>query len=460
MHEELEARLWAARDHLPGPDPGATARAASGLRAGERQRRHRVPLRRLGFALATAGILGLVVVLAILLIAAPKDQTTPAAPHWRPGDVVVPDLRGRLLKDTSGLVRGTLLTRPAAARRVDGVTPGTVLDQNPPPGTSVARESYVRLTVAVPTGPGGGAREQMPDFTLQLVDPPQGQGREVSLASLRGKVVVLAFTASWCEPCVAETAALNYLLGYDLVAIATNDTVSDARSLKHEGQSFRLAADPSGDVTAKAGVASPPSTVILDRDGHIAARFNRSVRRDDHEIYPLLDALRAEQPVRVEPGKETPMGLSVEQTPPLDPALVPDALLADRFCEIDQTKVWRLATSAGGTSLYVARAPGNDFMIATLNGRGFGGTIGCGTGGPLGRGDIGFGIQAKERTITLAYAIVPDGYTEATVNGRRFPIEHNGLVLDGPYPEDTVVRFSGPAGTRDVPLVRSPSMLP
>lgn len=472
MHEELETRLSAARDHLPGPDPSATARVVNGLQVEGWPRRTRRPLRRLGVALAAAAILGLVAVLAILFVAAPKDRTTPAAPHWRSGNIVVPDLRGRLLNDVSerirgrvidpatGRVSGSLRTRAAAARRVDGVAPGTILDQTPPPGTSVAEETYIRLTVAVPNGPGGGPREQMPDFSLRLVDPISGQGREVSLASLRGKVVLLAFTASWCAQCVSETGGLQYAtVQYDVVAVATKDTVSGARSLKHEGQSFPLAVDPTGDVSLGAGIASVPGTVILDREGRIAARFNRSIRANDDEIYPLLDALRAEEPVRVEPGTEPPMGLSVEQTPPIDPALVPDALLAVPACEIDQTKVWRLATSPNGTSLYLARAPGSDFMVGTLNARGFGGGIGCGTG-PLSRDDFGFSLAAEGRTVTEAAAIVPDGYTAATVNGERFPIEHNGLVLDGPYPDDTVVHFSGPAGTKNVPLVRFPSILP
>ena len=471
MHEELETRLRAARDALPGPDPGATARVARGLDTPARRPWRWIPLRRVGVVLAMAAVLALVAVLAVLFVAAPKDRTTPAAPHWRSGDVVVPDLRGRLLNDVSDLVRGraidpayggvtgSLRTRAAAARRVDGVKPGTILDQTPPPGTSVAEGTYLRLTVAVPTGPGGGAREQMPDFSLQLLPLTPGKAHEVSLASLRGRIVVLAFTASWCKPCVAEIGALPHLTTqYNVLAIATNDTVSGARSMRHEGQTFPLAVDPTGAVLTKIrAVATLPATVVLDREGRIAARFNRSVRVNDQEIVPLLEALRAEQPARVEPGTATPMGLSVERTPPIDPDEVPDWLLTLPPCEIDQTAVWRLATSPGGTSLYVARVAAGGFMVATWNENGLG-SGGCG-GAALGRSDFGFGTAGLGPTVNNAFAIIPDGYTEATINGERFPIAHNGLVLDGPYPSDTIVHFSGPAGTKDVPLVR-PSRAP
>ncbi len=50
-----------------------------------------------------------------------------------------------------------------------------------------------------------GERPAAPAFTLERLD---GEG-SISLASLRGKAVVLNFWASWCKPCEEESEALE-----------------------------------------------------------------------------------------------------------------------------------------------------------------------------------------------------------------------------------------------------------
>src|SRR3954454_13388906 len=74
-----------------------------------------------------------------------------------------------------------------------------------------------------------------PDFTLTRVDAPG----KLQLASLRGKVVVLNFWASWCYPCNQEAptleAAAHEFAGHaTIVGVDVREPTGDARSFLHK----------------------------------------------------------------------------------------------------------------------------------------------------------------------------------------------------------------------------------
>jgi len=115
-----------------------------------------------------------------------------------------------------------------------------------------------------------------PVFTLRRLE---GAGK-VSLASLRGKPVVLNFWASWCIPCKSEAVVLERDWarykgrGVVFLGVDDKDFASDARRfVAAHGLTFTMLEDGSGSVTGRYGVAQVPETYVLNRQGRIVAHL-------------------------------------------------------------------------------------------------------------------------------------------------------------------------------------------
>ena len=119
-----------------------------------------------------------------------------------------------------------------------------------------------------------GERAAPPPIDLPRLS---GGGRQ-SLSDYRGKVVVLNFWASWCEPCRAESPLLERwrrriarrrgtVLGVDVL-----DVTSDAREfIRRYRLTYPMLRDRGGDALGDFGVVAYPETFVLDRRGRIAA---------------------------------------------------------------------------------------------------------------------------------------------------------------------------------------------
>lgn len=103
-------------------------------------------------------------------------------------------------------------------------------------------------------------------------------GGRFSLKGERGKVVVLNFWASWCEPCVVEAPNLSTFAWQQrhrdvvVVGVVFNDTVSAAMSFaSHYGSLYPSVVDPGGNIANSYGVTSPPTTYVIDAKGRVEA---------------------------------------------------------------------------------------------------------------------------------------------------------------------------------------------
>ena len=109
-------------------------------------------------------------------------------------------------------------------------------------------------------------------------------GDRLDLAHLRGNVIVLNVWGSWCAPCRAEAPDLKKVseetrdLGVRFVGINTRDNDAAARAFERNyGITYPSLRDPDGKLllrfNGRIPLSAVPSSVILDRDGRIAARI-------------------------------------------------------------------------------------------------------------------------------------------------------------------------------------------
>ena len=103
--------------------------------------------------------------------------------------------------------------------------------------------------------------------------------RKASLADYRGKVVVLNFWASWCDPCVDELPLLERThkrLAADdalVLGVDTQDAQSEAMGFVRRFKlTFPSVRDPNNEFGKEFETTGVPETFVIDRKGLIAAR--------------------------------------------------------------------------------------------------------------------------------------------------------------------------------------------
>lgn len=116
------------------------------------------------------------------------------------------------------------------------------------------------------------ANQPSPDFDLTTLD-----GATVSRDSLRGKVVLVNFWATWCPPCRVEMPGFQDVYdrkrtqGFTIVGVSTDAAGSEhvARYLREHEISYPVAMASGGITRAFGGARALPTSFLLDRNGRI-----------------------------------------------------------------------------------------------------------------------------------------------------------------------------------------------
>jgi thiol-disulfide isomerase/thioredoxin len=128
-------------------------------------------------------------------------------------------------------------------------------------------------------------------------------GGSLDVGSLRGKVVVLNFWASWCAPCRVETPDFEQAYqatkarGVQFVGVAVKDDEQAARAfVAGKKIDYPSLFDPNGKVPLRFRDFPPrglPYTIVLDKQGRVAAVYVIPLLRED--IEPVVTRLADEK---------------------------------------------------------------------------------------------------------------------------------------------------------------------
>ncbi len=189
---------------------------------------------------------------------------------------------------------------------------------------------------------------QVPQFSTQSLD-----GQRFDDVSLRGRVVLLEFWATWCPHCRSDQAAVNSIArrysGERLVVLAVDVGESEAtvrRFLTAHPSACPVALDQNKRLSARFGAHGLPYYVALDRDGFIAGTQEGAAGEDalvsmlslagldQHSNPPRSHALRSDAPQPVVPLLDLPHPDAPPGGPAANSAAVPSG---PKIIEVPQT---------------------------------------------------------------------------------------------------------------------------
>ena len=133
--------------------------------------------------------------------------------------------------------------------------------------------SEVEKLSPIPPRPSLTGKEAA-DFKLKDIN-----GKEFNLHSLRGKVVLLDFWATWCGPCLVELPHIEKLhrefkdKGLVVLGINAEEAAVASAFMKEKGYTFATLVDTEGAVAELYDVTSIPQVLVIGKDGKVETHY-------------------------------------------------------------------------------------------------------------------------------------------------------------------------------------------
>jgi thiol-disulfide isomerase/thioredoxin len=142
----------------------------------------------------------------------------------------------------------------------------------------------------------GNNQYNQPD--LPEISFKDGQGNQVSLSSLHGKVVFINFWATWCPPCIAEMPTINKLYSKfknnEGIAFIMVDVDNDYAASKKFMDKHKFALPlyvPVGNIPSTFLTGSIPTTVIINKEGKMMLKHEGAANYANPGVADLLQEL-------------------------------------------------------------------------------------------------------------------------------------------------------------------------
>jgi cytochrome c biogenesis protein CcmG/thiol:disulfide interchange protein DsbE len=160
------------------------------------------------------------------------------------------------------------------------------------------RAALIAVAVGGLLGAACGAAPKPADTAAPGFDLPALDGGRVSLASLKGKVVVLDFWATWCTPCIAEMphyaqlAEKNRARGVEVLGVVFDSgEPQDVQDFVRENRIAHRQLLGSDDLIDKYNATSGfPTTFVIDQQGVIRLRILGATPQKFERLQKAVDA--------------------------------------------------------------------------------------------------------------------------------------------------------------------------
>jgi len=195
---------------------------------------------------------------------------------------------GVLLLLIGGLIFTNALT--VISQHISGVSPENAINSLMP---AKVRAWFQHTGTPNPPPPSNLA--SVPDVTFKDL-----QGKDVALSGYKGKVVLLNFWGTWCEPCQHEIPMLISLQnkysskGFTLIGAATNDENDAVDKFVHTSQfnvggqempmNYPIVMNSDDNVTKFGGILGMPTTYLITRDGKIYKRYIGALDQNEAQL--------------------------------------------------------------------------------------------------------------------------------------------------------------------------------